>query len=144
MSTEENKAVMRRFYEEVFNKKNIALLGEFVAPNAIDHAVPPELPAGIEGSRQFISMYLTAFPDLHLTVEDQIAEGDKVVTRLSTSGTHQGPLMGVPPTGKQAMITVLDIDQIVGGKIVEHWLSMDTFGLLQQLGAIPAPEQARQ
>ena len=141
MSTEANKATVRRFYEEVFNQKNRAAIEEFVDRNGIDHALPPGLPAGIEGSKQFITMYLTAFPDLHFTVEDMIAEGDKVVARLTTRGTQQGAFMGIPPTGKQATITAIDINRIVGGKSVEHWLNMDTLGLLQQLGVIPAPGQ---
>ena len=141
MSTEANKATVRRFYEEVFNQKNRAAIEEFVDRNGIDHALPPGLPAGIEGSKQFITMYLTAFPDLHFTVEDMIAEGDKVVARLTTGGTQQGEFMGIPPTGKQATITAIDINRIVGGKSVEHWLNMDTLGLLQQLGVIPAPGQ---
>jgi predicted ester cyclase len=86
-------------------------------------------------------MYLTAFPDLHFTVEDIIAEGDKVVTRLTCRGTQQGAFMGIPPTGKQATVTAIDINRFAGGKSVEHWLNMDTLGLLQQLGVIPAPGQ---
>jgi len=140
-STEANKASVRRFYDEVFNKKNRAAIVEFIDPNGIDHALPPGLPAGIEGSKQFITMFLTAFPDLHFTVEDLIAEGDKVVARLTTRGTQQGAFMGVPPTGKQVTVTAIDINRIVGGKTVEHWLQMDTLSLLQQLGVVPMPGQ---
>ena len=78
-------------------------------------------------------MYLTAFPDLHFTVEDIIADQDKVVTRLTCRGTQQGAFMGIPPTGKQATTTAIDINRFAGGKSVEHWLNMDTLGLLQQL-----------
>jgi predicted ester cyclase len=141
-STEANKASVRRFYDEVFNKKNRAAIDEFIAPNHVNHALPPGLPAGIEGSKQFITMYLTAFPDLHFTVEDLIAEGDKVVARLTTRGTQQGVFMGIPPTGKQVTVTAIDINRIVGDKSVEHWLNMDTLGLLQQLGVVPLPGQA--
>jgi len=140
-STEANKASVRRFYEEVFNKKNRAAIDEFIDPSCVDHALPPGLPAGIEGSKQFITMYLTAFPDLHFTVEDLIAEGDKVVARLTVRGTQQGAFMGIPPTSKQTTSTAIDINRFVGGKSVEHWLNMDTLGLLQQLGAMPAPGQ---
>ena len=142
MSTEDNKAAVRRFYEEVINKKNLAAIDEFIDPHGIDHALPPGMPGGIEGSKQFIGMYLTAFPDLHFTVEDMIAEGDRVVSRLTTRGTHKGALMGIPPTGKQVTITGIDINRIVGGKSVEHWLEMDTMGMMQQIGVIPAPGQA--
>ena len=143
MSTEVNKANLRRFYDEVFNKKNRAAIEEFIDPNQVDHAAPPGTPGGLAGAKQTISMYLTAFPDLHFTVEDIIAEGDKVVARLKVRGTQKGAFMGVPPTGKQATSTVIDINRIAGGKSVEHWLEMDTLGLLQQLGAVPTPGQAR-
>ena len=143
MSTEVNKANLRRFYDEVFNKKNRAAIEEFIDPNQVDHAAPPGTPSGLAGAKQTISMYLTAFPDLHFTVEDIIAEGDKVVARLKVRGTQKGAFMGVPPTGKQATSTAIDISRIAGGKSVEHWLEMDTLGLLQQLGALPTPGQAR-
>jgi len=141
MSTDVNKASVRRFYDEVFNKKNRAAIDEFIDPNHVDHSAPPGTPAGLKGVKQTINMYLTAFPDLHFTVEDIIAEGDKVVTRLTCRGTQQGAFMGIPPTGKQATITAIDINRYAGGKSVEHWLNMDTLGLLQQLGALPAPGQ---
>ena len=143
MSTEVNKANLRRFYDEVFNKKNRAAIEEFIDPNQVDHAAPPGTPSGLAGAKQTISMYLTAFPDVHFTVEDIIAEGDKVVARLKVRGTQKGAFMGVPPTGKQATSTAIDISRIAGGKSVEHWLEMDTLGLLQQLGALPTPGQAR-
>src|SRR5947209_792073 len=139
MSTEVNKTSMRRFYDEVFNKKNWAAIHEFIDPNQVDHAAPPGTPGGLEGAKQTINMYLTAFPDLYFMVEDIIAEGDKVVARLTMRGTQQGDFMGIPPTGKQATVTAIDINRIVGGKSVEHWLTMDTLGLLQQLGVIPVP-----
>jgi steroid delta-isomerase-like uncharacterized protein len=138
MSTEDNKALVRRFYEEVFNRKNIAAIDEFIAPNVVDHAAPPGTPGGIEGQKQLIGQYLTAFPDLHFTVEDMIAEGDKVVDRITARGTHQGEFMGIPPTGKHATVTAIDITRIAGGKFVEHWLEMDTLGMLQQLGVVPS------
>lgn len=144
MSTEDNKALVRRWYDEVLNKKNSAAISEFCAPNLVDHSLPPGLPGGIEGTKQFIGMYVTAFPDLHLTVEDMITEGDKVASRLSISGTQQGAFMGIPPTGKHMTSTGIDIIRIADGKFVEHWLEADNLGLLQQLGVIPAPGQASQ
>jgi predicted ester cyclase len=86
-------------------------------------------------------MFLTAFPDLHFTVEDMIAEGDKVVARITMSGTQQGAFMGIPPTGKHVAFTAIDINRIAGGKSVEHWWEMDALGLMQQLGVVPAPGQ---
>ncbi len=139
MSTEVNKASMRRFYDEVFNKKNRAAIDEFIDPHQVDHAAPPGTPGGLEGARQTVTMYLTAFPDLYFTVEDLIAEGDKVVARLTVRGTQQGVFMGIPPTGKHVTVTAIDINCFAGGKSVEHWLNMDTWGLLQQLGVVPMP-----
>jgi steroid delta-isomerase-like uncharacterized protein len=138
MSTEENKALMSRFLEEVFNKKNLAAIDEFIAPNQVDHTLPPFLPATPEGTKRAIDMFLKAFPDVHLTVEDMIAEGDKVVTRYTSRGTQKGAFMGVPPTGKQMTVSSIIIAQITDGKIVEEWGLDDQMGMLQQLGVIPA------
>src|SRR5579863_1066568 len=137
MSTEQNKALVRRFYDEVFNKKNLAAIDDFLAPHIIEHSLPPGLPGGIEGSRQFIGMYLTAFPDLHVTAEDMIAEGDKVASRLTMRGTHRGEFMGIPPKGKQVTITGIQIPRVASGKIAENWINLDALGMLQQLGVIP-------
>jgi steroid delta-isomerase-like uncharacterized protein len=138
MSTEQNKDLVRRFYEEVFNKKNLAGVDEFVDSHIIEHDLPPGLPAGSEGTRQFIGMYLRAFPDLHITANDLVAEGDKVAVRLTLGGTHGGELMGIPPTGKQATVTGIQIVRIANGRIVENWINFDALGLLQQLGVLPA------
>ncbi len=120
MSTEQNKALVQHFYDEVFNKKNLAAIDDCLDPHIIEHALPPGLPAGSAGSRQFIGMYLAAFPDLHLTAEDMIAEGDEVTARFAMHGTHRGEFMGVPPTGKQVTMTGIQIVRIVGGKIAEN------------------------
>jgi predicted ester cyclase len=141
ISTEANKTSARRFYDEVFNKKNRAAIDEFIDPNQVDHAAPPGTPGGLAGAKQTISMYLTAFPDLHFTVEDMIVEGDKLVARLTVRGTQQGAFMGIPPTGKHVTVTAIDISRMAGGKSVEHWIEMDTLGMMQQLGVIPAPGQ---
>jgi steroid delta-isomerase-like uncharacterized protein len=138
MSTEDLKALRRRFYEEVFNKKNTAAIDEFIDPHSVDHAAPPGTPGGLEGAKQTITMYLTAFPDLHFTVEDMIAEGDKVVARLTVHGTHQGAFMGIPPTGKHTTVTAIEIIRFADGKSVEHWAEIDFMSLLQQLGVIPS------
>jgi len=138
MSVEENKALIRRFYEEVFNKKNLAAIDEFYAPNHVDHTLPPGLPVSPEGTKQAIAMTLTALPDLHLTIEDMIAEGDKVVTWFTTHGTQQGAFGGIPPTGKQVAVSTIEITRIADGKIVEDWGLDDRLGMLQQLGLVPA------
>lgn len=142
MSTEQNKALVHRFYEEVFNNKNLAIIGDFLDAQIIEHNLPPGLPGGIEGSRQFINMYLAAFADLRLTVEDLIAEGDRVTVRFTLRGTHTGELMGLPPTGKQVTMTGIQIVRATDGKITENWINTDALGLLQQLGAIPVPGHA--
>ena len=138
MSPEDNKALVRRFYDEVINKQNMAAIGEFIDPHMVDPAAPPGMPGGIEGFQQVFSMYLTAFPDTHFTIEDLIAEGDKVVARLSVSATQHGTFMGLPPTSKHWTVTAIDIIRIAGGKLVERWANMDMLGLLQQLGAVPS------
>jgi len=139
MSIEENKAMDRRFYEEVWNGGNLAVVDEFVAANYVDHDPQPTgALEGVEGIKQSVTMYRTAFPDAHFTIEDQIAEGDLLVTRWRARGTHQGPLMGIPPTGKPAMVTGISITRWASGKVVEGWTNFDALGLLQQLGAVPS------
>jgi len=139
MSTEQHKAMDRRVYEEVWNEGSLDVIDELVAANYIDHDPnPTSTLEGLEGLKHSITMYRTAFPDVHFTVEDQIAEGDTVVTRWTARGTHQGPLMGIPPTGKQAMVTGISITRVASGKVVESWTNFDALGLLQQLGAVPS------
>ena len=135
MSTEENKANVRRGYEAV-NQRNLAVFDELLTPDIVLHN-PSTTIQGLEAYKQFITMYITAFPDLHFTIEDMIAEGDTVVVRYTTRGTHQGNLMGIPPTGKQVSGTGMFIDRIVNGKGVEQWFNTDDLGLLQQLGVVP-------
>ena len=135
MSTEDNKAHVRRGFEAV-NQKNLAVYDELLTPDVVFHNASTTM-QGLEAYKQFLSMYMTAFPDLQFTVEDMIAEGDTVVARFTTRGTHQGNLMGIPPTGKQMSGTGMFIDHIVNGKAVEQWFNTDDLGLLQQLGVIP-------
>jgi steroid delta-isomerase-like uncharacterized protein len=138
MSIEENKALIRRFYEEVFNNRNLAALDDFYAPDHIDHTLPPSLPAGPEGTKQAIATMLEGFPDLHITIEDMIAEKDKVVIRFTTHGTQRGTLGGIPPTGKQVAVSTIEITRITNDKIAEDWGLDDRLGMLQQLGPVPA------
>lgn len=144
MSTEENKALVKRFIEEVQNQHKLDLVNELFDPNYKDHASGPGIVPGIEGFKQSYGMMLRAFPDLHATIHDQIAEGDKVVTRKTFSGTHKGDFMGMPPTGKQGETGVIDIFRVVGGRIVEHWMQADFLGMMQQMGMIPPPGQRKQ
>ncbi len=141
MSTEQNKAFARRFIEEIWNQKNLAVAKELIAATYVFHTPgsPRGLPLGPEGFQQFASAFLTAFPDVHTSIEDQLAEGDKVVTRWTSRGTNTGSLFGMPTTGKSATITGITIDRIAEGKLVESWDELDQLGMLQQLGVIPAP-----
>lgn len=138
--SEENKAIVRRFYEEFANQGILSVAEELVAPDFVDHNPPgPDFAPGLEGLKQVFTMFRSAFPDMILTVEDQIAEGDKVVTRLTSRGTHKGELMGVPPTGKTITIGLIDIFRVEGGQLAEHWGESDTMGMMQQLGVVPSP-----
>ena len=138
MSLQENKAVVRRFVEEVQCRHNLAALDELFSPDFVDHSGPPDL-QGLEGARQFFSMMFASFPDMHFTIRQQIAEGDKVLTYKTFHGTHGGPFMGIPATGKAVTIDVMDILTVTGGKITEHWTVSDMLGMLQQIGAVPGP-----
>jgi steroid delta-isomerase-like uncharacterized protein len=135
--SEENKAIARRIFEEVWKGK-LDVADEILEANdvAVAHGLGVELPPG-EGFKQFVSIYRSAFPDVHFTIEDQIAEGDKVVTRWTARGTHKGELMGIPATGKQVVVTGISINHFVGGKSVEAWNNWDGLGMMQQLGVVP-------
>jgi predicted ester cyclase len=132
--SEENKALTRRFYDEVFNKKRPAAFDEFCDPHFLDHNPEPGQAPGLEGVRQSLATFFKAFPDMRLTVEDMIAEGDKVVSRVSVRGTHTGEFQGLAPTHKPVTVSGIDIVRIEGGKAVERWGSFDMLGLMQQLG----------
>ena len=140
MSTEDNKALIRRLFQEFWDQKNLAVADELLAATHVDHTPgsPPGLPPGPEGFKQFASVYFTAFPDLHITIDDMVAEGDTVVTRWTTRATNTGSLFGMPATNKSMTITGITIDRLASGKIVETWTNFDNLGMLQQLGVIPA------
>jgi steroid delta-isomerase-like uncharacterized protein len=141
MSTEENKAVVHRYFEEQ-SKRNWAGIEKLFAPDYVMHGAPPGISPDLAGLRQLITAFWTAFPDEHALEKDLIAEGDKVVSRVTVRGTHQGEFMGIPPTGKQISWTAIAIDRFEAGKFIENWFSSDMLGLLQQLGAIPQMAQA--
>jgi steroid delta-isomerase-like uncharacterized protein len=141
MSGEQNKAVVRQLIEQVFNQGNMAMMDELVAADFVEHEeMPPGIPEGREGVELMTGMLRGAFPDFQATIEELIAEGDKVVLRMTWSGTQEGEFMGIPPSGKRFTIAVIDIMHMDGGKIAEHWGLMDMMGMMQQLGAMPAPE----
>ena len=138
MSTEDNKAIVRRLIEEGFNQRNLAIFDELYAPDFVYHLGSTAI-QGREPYKQFTLMSFTSFPDVRFTIEDQVAEADEVVTRWTWRGTHQGPFQGIPPTGKHVMVTGVGINHFAAnGKIVENWTNMDVLGLLQQLGVVPA------
>jgi steroid delta-isomerase-like uncharacterized protein len=140
--SEENKALARRFLEEAFNEGNLGVVDEIVASDYVLHdpTLPEEI-RGPEGVKGFVQMYRSAYPDTDITVEEQIAEGDDVVTRWTGRGTHQGELLGVPPSGNRVEVAGITIDRISGGKFAESWTNYDALGMLQQIGAIPPPGQ---
>jgi len=140
MSTEENKAITRRLNEEVWNKGRLEVIDELIAADFVTTVIgAPEQIRGPQGFREFVGMYRKAFPDLRITIDEQIAEGETVVTRWTATGTHEGELMGLPATGKQATTAGVNINRISGGKLVDGWGLFDQLGLLQQLGAVPVP-----
>jgi steroid delta-isomerase-like uncharacterized protein len=136
--SEENKAVARREIEEIFAQGNLDAAEEIYAPDYVGHDPASGEIRGIEGAKQYAATFRQAFPDLQPTLEDQIAEGDKVVSRFSARGTHQGETEDFgPPTGNQVEITGITIERFADGKIVEEWINYDALGLLQQLGLVP-------
>lgn len=140
MATEQNKALVRRLIEEIFNQGNINLADEVFAPDFVEHEqLPPGIPDGREGVKALASMMRSAFPDFKATIDDILADGDKVVIRMTWSGAQKGEFMGIPATGRRMSIGVIDIIRVSEGKFVEHWGQMDSMGMMQQLGAIPAP-----
>jgi steroid delta-isomerase-like uncharacterized protein len=136
MPAEDNKAAVRRFYEEVINGTNLQLIEEMLTPDAMDHTFGSQ---GVEASKQFFSMLQRAFPDLRVEVDDVIAEGELVAARVTYSGTHQGEFVGIPATGRQARTSGVDFFRMQDGRQAEHWGGPDMASLLQQLGVMPTP-----
>ncbi|HEX6557595.1 MAG TPA: ester cyclase [Ktedonobacteraceae bacterium] len=143
-TTEENKAQYQRTFEEVFNQGNLAIVDDLVAPDFLNHEVPPDMNnRGPESTRQVVMMLRTAFPDLHFTIEEVVAEGDTVAGRVSMSGTHLGPFQGIPPTGRSFQQAHMHFVHFRDGKAVEHRAVRDDLGMMRQLGVIPAPARER-
>jgi len=139
VSPEDNKALVRRFVDEVQSKGNTDLVDEICSPEFVNHSAPPGLRADLEGIKILTTMFKGAFPDSYFTVEDMIAEGDKVVTRKTFHGTHEGEFMGIPPSGRPVNVSIIDVVRISDGRVVEHWSVGDNLGMMQQLGVIPQP-----
>jgi steroid delta-isomerase-like uncharacterized protein len=140
---EKNKVQYRRTFEEVFNQGNLALVDELVAPDFLNHEVPPGMNnRGPESTRQVVTMLRTAFPDLHFTIEDMVAEGDTVAGRVTMSGTHLGPFQGIAPTGRSFQQAHMHFVRFRDGKAIEHRAVRDDLGMMRQLGVIPVPANA--
>lgn len=141
MSAAQNIELVRRFVEEAQTRHNLAAVDQYLSSDFVDHSVPPGLPPDREGVKMQFGMFFSALPDLQAIIHDQIGDEDKVVTRKTLRGTHQGDLMGIPPTGKTLDIEVIDILRVQNGKITDHWNLVDQLGLMRQLGVIPAANQ---
>ncbi len=142
--SEENKILSRRVVEEVLVAGNLDVVDEILSKDYVHHdPAMPEEGHGREHFKEFASMYRSAFPDVHMQIEDQIAEGDRVETRWVASGTHEGDLMGINPTGNRVTVAGMTIDRIADGQIAETWDNYDALGMMQQVGAIPSPEEAQ-
>lgn len=140
MSIEQNKAIARQLIEQVFNQGKTSLIDEILTADFVEHEeLPPDIPPGREGVKVLPEMMHDAFPDFKATIDDLIAERDKVVVHMTWSGTQEGAFMGIPASGKYFTISVIDILRFSEGKIVEHWGVMDSMGMMAQLGATPGP-----
>ncbi len=139
MSVEENKALIRRYAEE-FNRRNDAFLEEYFGPGYVYHGSMGDWDK--QAFIEFHNSMLAAFPDAEMTIRDQVAEGDKVVTRLEVRGTHRGEFQGIAPTGRDTTTTGIIISRFEQGRVVEEWEELNMLGLMQQIGAIPAPAEA--
>jgi steroid delta-isomerase-like uncharacterized protein len=140
MSTATNKAIVRRYLEQVLNEHRHELAEEFLVENIELHG--SGLAPGLEVVKQWLTMFATAFPDGHMTIEDVVAEEDKVVARTTFEGTHQAEIQGIPATGTAVSVPSINIFRLDNGKIVEGWLVNDNLGMMQQLGVIPGPQAA--
>ncbi len=138
MSTERNKHLAQYTFEKLFNTGELALADELVSEDFLNHDAPPGVPPGPAGLRQMVTMLRTAFPDIHFGVAELIAEGDTVAARTTLRGTHTGPFMGIPPTGRRVVQEQIHILRFADGKAVEHRAVRDDLGMLQQLGVVPA------
>lgn len=136
--SEANKALARRFYE-AFNRGDAAAFDAFVAQDFVDHNPLPGQAPGIQGLRDALNVFRTGFPDIEIVNEDVIAEGNKVVARSVARGTHTGPLLGIPPTGKPAQIHAIDIWTVKNGKLAEAWHVEELLQMMMQLGVVSAP-----
>jgi len=141
--SEQNKALAARIPLEAFNQGKLEVIDELISDDSIDHGtLPPGIPPGKEGLKALVKTLRSAFPDLNITIDLQVAEGDLVVAHATTTGTMKGEFLGMPPSGKTATWEAIHITRVKDGKIVEHWAVQDNMAMLQQLGFMPTPEAA--
>lgn len=138
-TTEQNKVAYRRYIDEAFNEGRLEELDRLVSPNYVYHDAPPGTPTGVEGLRNVIRQFREAFPDLQISIDDQVAEGDKVCSLSTMRGTHKGLLFGLPPTGKEVVVKGMTMVRVADGRIAESWVKNDTLSLLRQLGVTALP-----
>lgn len=136
MTNEENKALVRRYYEDVVNTGAVDAVTRFISPDYVEVHGNARHAIGVEGAREHLRGVRRTYPDLHLTIEQQIAEGEWVVTRVTMRGTHRGEWQGIAPTGKRIEVSAVNIDRVVGGRIVEHGGAADLLGPLLEIGAV--------
>jgi predicted ester cyclase len=137
VSTEENKALIRSGFEAM-SSKDTSVFERIIAPSYINHDMPAPAP-GPEGFKQVVGAFFTAFPDMRVTIDDQLAERNLVANRGTFTGTHEAEFMGIPATGKQVMVKFIDIWRVENGQAVENWVQLDMMGLMVQLGVVPSP-----
>jgi steroid delta-isomerase-like uncharacterized protein len=143
MSAEANKALVRRWFAAM-DAGDLQIINELLPDDYVDHNPPlPGLPEGREGLRQTVMVLRSAFPDAVHTIEDQMAEGDKVMTRVSVSATFTGPCLGFQPTGKVVTVSGIAVHRIADGRLVEHWAHLDMVGFMEQIGDVSTPQPAR-
>lgn len=133
--TQDLKTISRRFWEDGANQRRWDVLDEIIANDYVGHGA--EDSRGREALKAVLMSYAAAFPDIHYTIEDLMSEGDRIICRWTARGTHKGPLLDIPPTGKPMTVTGISIDRVVDGKVVEGWTEFDMLGMLQQLGVLP-------
>ena len=129
--------VVTRIVNEVINGKNLALIDELYAPNYVGHQIPPPLPQNREGQKLFVGAFFEAFPDMRLTFEQEVIEGNRIAGLGYFTGTHKGPFNGIPPTGKRVQVSFMDLWRVENGKLAEYWGIVDVPSLLKQLGVMP-------
>lgn len=137
--SEENKTLMRRMMMDVWRDGKLESIDNYYADNFVNNTPGPGQSPDLDGLKEFAAMLGTAFSDATITIDDQISEGDRVVTRWSSTNTHSGDFMGIPATGNKVSVTGIDISRVAGGKVVEGWSEADMISLMQQIGAMPGP-----